>query len=82
MKWHVSSNFSRHSGAHSVSGGTVRTASISLSRFSWSRVFSAVRAKRAWIAASPGSTTSSESTLSTLEVVTDNAGLAARDAAV
>jgi|HubBroStandDraft_3_1064219.scaffolds.fasta_scaffold41431_3 hypothetical protein len=34
MNWHVSRNFSRQSGDHSVSGGMVRMASSSFSRFS------------------------------------------------
>jgi hypothetical protein len=41
MNLDVSRSFSRLSGGRSVSGGTVRMASISQSRFSWSKVFSA-----------------------------------------
>lgn len=76
MNRHVSISFSRHSGGHSVSDGMVRMASINVSRFSGSWVFSAVRANSAWIAASPGSTTSSESTLRTLEAGTDSVAAA------
>ncbi len=61
---------------HSVSGGRVRMASSSVSRSSSSSVFSAVRARIAWIAASPGSTTSSDSTLGTVDVSTDSAAAA------
>jgi hypothetical protein len=67
----VSRGFSRHSGGHSASGGMVRMASSSFSRLSWSRVFSAMAASRAWSAASAGSTTSSHSTLVTVGVGTD-----------
>lgn len=49
--------------------------SISMSRFSSSWVLSAVRASRAWTAASPGSTRSSGSTLGTVDVGTDGPAL-------
>jgi len=72
MNLHVSRSCSRQSGGHSVSGGMVSTQSSSLSRLSWSRVFSATAASRAGSAASPGSTTSSDSTLGTVDVGTDS----------
>lgn len=71
MNRQVSNKISRQSGGHSGSGGAVSMKSISMSRFSSSRVCSAVSAARAWIAASPGSTTSSDSTLGTLDMGTD-----------
>jgi hypothetical protein len=72
MNWHVVLSFSWLSAGHSVSGGNVTIASMMQSRFSGSRVFSAARARRPWIAASPGSTMSLESMPDTVEAATDS----------
>jgi hypothetical protein len=54
----------------------VRIASSSFSRLSWSRVFSAMVASGACSAASPGSTTSSDSTSGTVDAGTDSVAAA------